>query len=89
MLRLGNRVNSLLVSSQRLAGRYDKHGSKRTRSVRRTEKNSKYWKMSSNKSGHEQERAESYVLGSTSSNQLRLVRGPYGCSGNFTCESQV
>ena len=67
MLRLGNRVNSLLVSSQRLAGRYDKHGSKRTRSVRRTEKNSKYWKMSSNKSGHEQERAESYVLGSTSS----------------------
>ena len=58
MLRLGNRV---LLSAQRLSSRHNKHGAKRTRSVRRTEKDAKYWKMTSNKSGHEQERAQSYV----------------------------
>ena len=63
MLRLGNRVNPLLISAQRLSSRYDKHGGKRTRSVRRTEKNAKYWKLATNKSGHELERAEAYVLG--------------------------
>ena len=63
MLRLGNRVNSLLISAQRLSSRHDKHGAKRTRAVRRTEKNAKYWKMASNKSGDELERAEAYVLG--------------------------
>ena len=58
MLRLGNRV---LVSAQRLSSRHNKHGTKRTNYVRRTEKNAKYWKLTSNKSGHELERAQSYV----------------------------
>ena len=66
MLRLGGIGNQLLISAQRSAsGRFTKHGSKRTRNVRRTEKDAKYWKLATNKSGHEYEREMAYATGFT------------------------
>ena len=66
MLRLGGLGNQFLISAQRSAsGRFTKHGSKRTRKVRQTEKDAKYWKLASNKSGHEYEREKAYVTGFT------------------------